>query len=307
MEYYELLTEFVGLPVEEFDPDTGIADPEGTAYRVRQEYDEEPRFVELWERFLDDPQSDRLKALIIGRWDDEMFDVSSRLVVERLVAAAGRLTALESIFLGNVLYEESMISDLQQSDVSPLWSAYPQLKNFYVYGGWDLSLGQLDHATLQRLVVITGGLESEVVQQVCQAKLPKLRHLELWLGEEGYGRTATLDDLQPLLSGELFPKLTYLGLANCEFADELAEAAADAPILDRLETLDFSGGTLGDQGAQFLLESARIKQLKKLDLHHHFLSESMIEQLQQLPLTVDLSEVQSQEYEDDYRYVQASE
>ena len=38
-------------------------------------------------------------------------------------------------------------------------------------------------------------------------------------------------DFAPLFAGGLFPKLKTLGLPDCEYADELAAAVAQAPTL----------------------------------------------------------------------------
>jgi hypothetical protein len=53
------------------------------------------------------------------------------------------------------------------------------------------------------------------------------------------------------------------------------EAVAGSPILGRLEALDLSEGTLTDEGAQVLLDTPGFRELKRLDLHHHFMSEDM--------------------------------
>lgn len=71
-------------------------------------------------------------------------------------------------------------------------------------------------------------------------------------------------------------------------------ALADAPVVDRLESLDLSLGTLGDEGMAALLAGRPLTHLRKLDLHHHFLSNEMIARLRAaLPgVDIDLSDVQ---------------
>ena len=72
----------------------------------------------------------------------------------------------------------------------------------------------------------------------------------------------------------------------------MAAALAHAPIVARLESLDLSLGTLSDVGAAALLAGQPLTHLKRLDLHHHFLSDEMIERLYQaVPCAeVDVSE-----------------
>ena len=84
------------------------------------------------------------------------------------------------------------------------------------------------------------------------------------------------NDLQPIFEGKKYPKLTCLRLRNAEITDEIARAMADAPILDQLETLDLSMGTLGNESAQALYESPRIQNLKRLNLNNHYCSDEMV-------------------------------
>ena len=120
--------------------------------------------------------------------------------------------------------------------------------------------------------------------------MPKLEHLELWLGTSEYGGINDPAPLKPLLDGKRFKKLTSLGLRNSEIADAVARAVAESPLLKRLEVLDLSLGNLTDVGAEALLASPDVRKLKKLDLHHHFLTEPFVEELKKLPLELDVSD-----------------
>ena len=102
------------------------------------------------------------------------------------------------------------------------------------------------------------------------------------LGTEEYGRTATIEDLDPILRGDRFPALRHLGLRNSEGADALAQVVANAPVLSRLEVLDLSLGDLGDDGAFALAASPGVARLKKLDIHAHFVTDEAILQLKSL-------------------------
>jgi len=79
-------------------------------------------------------------------------------------------------------------------------------------------------------------------------------------------------------------------------------AAAAAPVVARLETLDLSQGTLGDDGAQALLAGQPLTHLRKLDLSYHFISDITQAVLAvELPGIVDLSACQEEEWEPGYR------
>jgi hypothetical protein len=284
--------EFGGLRVRDFVPAKGLQAPETTAYRLALDYDDiehdKDQIADLVAALLADPNVGRLTKLVIGWWGGE-YGTSSAVVVEPLVAARKKLSGLTGLYVGDIIRPEQEISWIVQSDLLPLWKAFPKLEQLQVRGGGGLRFGTIRHNALRSLVVETGGLPREVVAEVTRAKLPALEHLELWLGTEMYGGNATVADIQPILAAKGFPRLKSLALRNCEWADLLARTVAEAPILEQLDTLNLSLGTLGDEGARALLTAARIRKLKKLDLHHHFLSTDMMMALQQLPLTVDVS------------------
>ncbi len=93
--------------------------------------------------------------------------------------------------------------------------------------------------------------------------------------------------------------MTLLG----ESTDDVSDAGAS--ILDRIHTLDLSMGTLGDVGAQALYENAKIRQLDRLDIHYHYVSDEWVDKLKELDIDVDASQQQD---EGDYgRYTAVSE
>jgi hypothetical protein len=312
MAFYEHITEFAGKPVADWEPGKPIADPQGTLYRISISWDESEAgklWTDKFADFLDDPASSQITGIVVGPWEHAGIEGSSERAVETLVSASDRLPNVRAIFLGDITMEESEISWLNQTDVSPLLNAYPQLEHFCVRGGNELSLGSLHHDNLKSLIIETGGMDRQVVQQVVSGQVPALEHLELWLGDSNYGANTTIDDVAPILSGDRFPNLKYLGLCNSELADEIAMAIVNAPILERIEVLDLSGGTLGDAGAAALLAAPAVARLRKLDIHYHYCSEEMAEKLQGLPIEVDASDPQEPDEDDgeEIRYVSVGE
>jgi predicted DNA-binding WGR domain protein len=278
-------------------------------YRLRLAYDaldSGASITQLLATFLQDPASRYVSGLIFGAWTYGGEDSSA--LVEALVAAREKLPNLKALFLGDIVMEEQEISWIQQSDMAPLFEAYPQLEHFRVRGGTDLRLGTLEHVQLQTLVLESGGLSAAVVREVAKAKLPALEHLELWLGTPDYGGDATVEDLKPILSGKRFPKLRYLGLRDCEIADQVAMAVAKAPLLQRIRVLDLSLGNLSDEGAEALVASPAVARLDKLDIHHHFVSEPVVQKLKELGISVDASERQKPaDWDPEHRYIAVSE
>jgi hypothetical protein len=298
---------FIGKPVIEYTTDVGIANPSESSYRLSVDYDSEHSIVDLLAKFIEDPNVSKVTNLIIGQWDPE--DGSSESVVEFLADASEKLANLTALFLGDITGDEYEISWIQQSDLSPLWNAYPQLEHLRVRGNEGLSFGEIKLDRLKTLIVETGGLSVARVREICQSHLPQLEHLELWLGTEDYGGDVTPEDLTPILSGGLFPYLQYLGLRDSYIADRVAIAVANSTILVRIKVLDLSLGNLGDVGAAALLASPFTHQLRKLDLHHHYISEALVKDLEQLSIEVDVSDLQvGDEYDnEEHRYVSVSE
>jgi hypothetical protein len=311
MGIHEHVDKLMGKRVRDYDPEQGIEGRGGTIYRLSIDWDDKEEgatLTGLLAQLLNDPKAAKVSGLVIGPWE-ELFEGSggSDRIVESLVAARDRLSSLRMLFFGDIIAEECEISWLQQTDVSPLLHAYPELEYFRVRGGTGLVLGKLHHQVLKTLIIESGGLDAEVVRSVGRSDLPRLEHLELWLGSANYGATTTVADLKPILEGRRFPGLSYLGLRDCEIADAVAVAVAKAPILKRIQILDLSLGNLTDEGAQALLDRAAV--LKKLDIHHHFVSAALVKKLAALGIKLDASDPQEpDEYGGEvHRYIAVSE
>ncbi|HEY0734382.1 MAG TPA: STM4015 family protein [Herpetosiphonaceae bacterium] len=307
----EHVTQFAGLPVIDWEPGTALSATTIPRLSLSYEaYKEGQRWIDLFAALLNDPAAATVPGLVIGPWFVSGYsEDTSASVVEALVNAHQSLPNLRALFLGDIISEESEISWINQSDISPLFDAYPALEHLTVRGGNDLRLGRLRHDRLRSLILQSGGLPAGVVREIAAAELPSLEHLELWLGVAEYGGDATLADLQPLLEGSRFPQLVTLGLCDSEQADAIAAAVATAPILERIRVLDLSLGTLGDKGAAALLASPAVARLEKLDIHHHYCSPEMVARLESLGITVDASDPQVEDEDDgeSYRYAAVTE
>lgn len=308
----ENLTEFAGKPVRDYDPSKGLKDPASTSYRIRLDWDaheEGLRITDLLSKFLQEPGAREVESLVIGAWDFESSENSSG-IVELIAAAKDTLSGLRALFLGDIVCEEQEVSWIQQSDISPLFLTLPELRQLRVRGADGLEVGAISHDKLEHLAFESGGLPSRIVGAVVNAHLPELTHLELWLGEENYGYDGSVNQLDPIIVGDCFPKLRYLGLKNSEEQDKIAKRVAKSPILERLEVLDLSMGTLTDEGAKALLHSPSLGNLKKLDIHHHFVSDEVVDKLKKAVPNLDASEVQEEEDDGDgdvWRFIAVSE
>ncbi|WP_308212416.1 hypothetical protein [Actinomadura madurae] len=145
------------------------------------------------------------------------------------------------------------------------------------------------------------------MRAVGASDLSNLEHLDLWLGEDGYGGDSTVADLAPLLSGERLPALRHLGLEDSEIEDEIAAAVAGAPVVARLESLSLAMGILTDQGAEALLSGQPLTHLRRLDLHHHFLSDAMMERVRAALPGVEIDLDHQETNDTDWHYIAVSE
>jgi predicted DNA-binding WGR domain protein len=295
---------FIGKRVVDYDPEKPAkAD---VVYRFRGDY-EDNEVVPHLEHFLATNAAPEATGLVIGAWHGDDSELSPAEVVEVLVKGKERLAKLAAIYVGDITSEENEMSWIHQCDLSPLLKAFPKLQLLRSRGGDGLELKSPQHENLRALALETGGLDVSVVRAVCMSNFPNLEYLELWLGTQEYGANHSVADLQPILSGRLFPRLKYLGLRNSEHADELAAVVVNSPLIQRIETLDLSLGVLTDEAAKALLKLPPSPTLKKLNLHYNYFSADMVRQLKALPLTVDASKPSNMEEEDEWRFVAVGE
>ena len=307
MSHVQHLQALHGLPAFDF-PDPGarreLPDAGAVAWRLAVDpYGDssEEEFGDLWDRFLGSVDPAGVRAIIVGQWG-EAYDNDSGVIVQRLVDARDRLTALRAVFIGDLEMEEAEISWIEQSDVTPVLEAYPLLEEFGIRGGTGLRFPAVRHKHLRTLRFEAGGLPGEVVRGVAASELPELEHLDMWLGVEEYGGDATVADLAPILAGGRLPALRHLGLRNSEIQDEIAAAVAGAPVVAQLTSLDLSLGVLTDEGVTALLDGQPLTHLTRLDLHHNFVTEPVAQRIRAATessgVEIDLSET-GDSWEDD--------
>nr|WP_245652892.1 STM4015 family protein [Herbidospora sakaeratensis] len=287
---------YANLPVVGWygdDPGEPPADSPGAWHLSVFETD----FGKLMDAFFERVDTETVPALVIGDWRD-MYTDSSAPIVEKLVANAHRLPALRALFLGATTGEWCDISMIQQSDVTALLTAFPDLERLEIRGGEGLALSPVRHEKLRMLRVESGGLSGAFVRGVAACDLPALEHLELWLGVEEYGGDYTVEDLAPILRGDRLPALRHLGLQDSDRQDEIAAAVAAAPVVAQLENLALSMGTLTDEGAEALLGGQPLTHLDQLDLHHHFLSDPMMQRVEKALFVVGV-DLGDRPYDDD--------
>jgi hypothetical protein len=183
------------------------------------------------------------------------------------------------VFIGDFHSEQQEISWVDHGDVSVWFAKAPSLKRLRLHGS-NIVLGKLEHKTLARLEVETGGLPEGSVVSLAKAKLPELTHLEVWFGRPDYGGTTHIDALRPLFSSKGLPKLEHLGLQNSDMQDAIATELASSKLLAAVSSVDMSMGTMREPGARVLLANApRFKHLKSLNLASNYIPADLCMQL----------------------------
>lgn len=308
------VTEFFrGKRVLDFDPEKGIADAKNV-YRLRVDYDDDNDLMYKLDAWANDPKVGDVTSLIIGMWYPDVAEDSDQFV-SKLIEIAPKMPNLTGLVWGDIDYEESEISWIENTDMGNLMMAFPKLEYFKVRGGNGLGFTGLKHDKLKKFKIETGGLGSDAIADIINAELPNLEVLNIWFGSEYYGFDGDAETIKPLIVGKAYPEMRYpfpklkeLGLCNCEVTDDLAELMADGRLMfEQITTLDLSMGTMTNRGVEALVENELVSKLKKLDLSSNFIEDSdLVDQLRAKGIKVSATG-QKEPYDDDDYYVDVSE
>ncbi len=156
----------------------------------------------------------------------------------------------------------------------------PDLAELTLYAGDFLDLEELELPRLRSLAIRTGGLRRSRLAALLDRPWPSIDRLELWFGRERYGADIDVPDLRPILDGTAFPNLTWLGLMNAEFTDELCAELDRAKVLPQLAGLSLAMGCLSSNGAPHVIaHSDAYRHLRELDLSKQLLDDQSLESL----------------------------
>ena len=301
-------TTFHNKKVVQYDPDSAFDPSPDVVYRLALDYDDERKMPELIDSFLARADKATLEALVIGMWG-EPYEAGADAVIAALASRAPELPALRALFVGDMTYEECEISWIVQGNYKPLLDAFPQLEELRIRGGNELTLEPFAHQHLRKFTIESGGLDQKIALALAASSMPNLEHLELWLGADDYGFSGDVALYRKVLAQLATPGLRYLGLRDAEIADDLAAWLASEPLLASVTTLDLSLGTIGDAGAEALLQGTQLGNLARLDLSHHYISPANQQKLKALPFEVVLDDPQEEDQYDGegHRYVAVGE
>jgi len=310
MTIYQNIAEFAGKNVVEYQKDSSF-DPETQAVRVSVGYDEAEDGVTLLSLMTElstNSQASDITHLIIGTWE-EAFETTPKETVTFLTENPELFPALSCVFFGEMTSEENEMSWIYQVDYQDFLKSYPKLEHFQARGGNDLKLSGMKSEHLKTLIIETGGMDESILQNIIESELPNLEHLELWLGEDDYGWSGSVVQIEKIIA-KYGNQVSYLGLKNSQIEDDIAiSLAKNSDHWKSVQVLDLSMGNLTDKGAEELLSCPNINSLEYLNLKHHFLSDEMMSKLKNLKIKVNVDEQEEVDVYDgeEYRYISVGE
>lgn len=180
---------------------------------------------------------------------------------------------VRSLLLGDFIFpDESEMSWVDWGNIEQAFTL-PALERLLLRGGHGQSC-LMSSPTLTSLTIETGGLSVEVVNQLISSKVPALTSLTLWTGDSNYGADTSVDDIGGVLSWAP-PRLSRLGIENCEYTHELVPLFAKSALTKRLSHLSFANGVLRAEDVSTLLSHAQaFVHLERLDLSANLLGDA---------------------------------
>jgi hypothetical protein len=155
------------------------------------------------------------------------------------------------------------------------------LRSIVLYGA-GFNVGHVDAPHLERLAILAISPRRRSIQSILRGALPALRTLRMFLGpatnqsdELPDSEIPTIEDLKPLLDGEVLPAVRELGILNWERADSLCKVLPRSAIARRLTHLDLGGCQLLDRDLQRLVAAkTSFPLLERLDVPQCCLTEA---------------------------------
>jgi hypothetical protein len=302
-----------------------ISDPKYTAYEIEVNiggwgYGGKPeRAVELMSK---DPRISELQALILkihdcnyNFFDEKRKFQSFTVAFNTLNSIHGSIKNLKLLQLcedkedwnrdddvrdyNHGYYSGSKYknSNVYPIDIRPLLKLFPDLEylsingnfhNFFSSNNQQLNNFRGDRSSGSKLktLIIDDLNVNRTISSLYPIDLPELEYFEIWFNDN-QNIIPTVKAIGQILSGKAAPKLKYLGLCNCQMADDLVKALVQTPIIEKLAVLDLKMGAMTDISVKHILDCSNFSNLKLLNVSNNCLSNLAIEQLMKLPFKIE--------------------
>ncbi len=266
-------------------------------------WEQQKSIQELVLKIKEDKDLESYKDITIGLWG-EAYDESVQEVLDFLCDNKERLTNLETLYIGDMDYEDCEISWIMQGDYTRITKELVNLKKLKIKGSTGLKLSPIKSDKLEQLEIICGGLDKDIIHDISESEVPNLKTLVVYIGVNDYGFDGDIDDIKLLLHKEKFPSLVNLELVDSEIQDDIVEAVIGSDILPQLETISFSYGTMTNKGGQMIIDNKeKFMHLKNIQIKWHYMDDDMQEKLKETGFKVNLEDAQDVDYYEGEMYL----
>lgn len=294
-------TTFKDWDIHNYHIEDGIYDPFGKAYAFNlddfqdyEKYDE--KVTDFFAKLTKYPYVNQIQALIckISRKNNRRYTCAAKEYIDALVTFKDKLINLQALFIGDEENSEYKGTSVHLEDLSPILKAYPNLQILQVRVDTDYFVNhvlnqKIQNENLKTLIIESGRHTEELWLDVLEAK--SLEYLELW------NRRRTSENFFEKIA-QKFPKLEYLGLRSYENTDRLVELIVNSPLIEQLQVLDLSYGSLTKEGVSILKQSPAIKRLHTLNISMNYIALNKVKGLSKLSYRV----IPQPQTNYDYRY-----
>jgi len=219
----------------------------------------DPQCLEILEHVL---AQRGLAELAIG------INADAGALIDRMIAMiVGARPKLRALHFTD-LPEEDHAMPQHENDFNRLWEAVPTLRTLVV-NNYTPTLDGLALPELERALFKIEVLQTETIEALAAARLPKLHTLDLWFGE------SDLDDYRTILGGRA-PSLTHLGMIKMPATDHVCPLLE--PFASTLIELDLTDSSLTDDGAA-RLAAMRLPKLACLEITGNHVTATGLERL----------------------------
>lgn len=234
--------------------------------------------------FLAHPSARFLRDLTVREvWSDVDDEAVLDPIVRAIAETEGPYDALRTLSLEK---EDETYASWEITNADPLFLDLPALESLAIRAEF-LSVGELGDPRLRHLRLehcVTSG----VLRAIARTTWTELIELDLDLSRAANSPS----DLAALFSSpERVPRLRRLRLRGANHTDELADLLLESRMIDGLEVLDLSGGSMSDDVARTFASRAGVfARMKRLDVSGNMMTRDGYDALRSLPCKVVFGE-----------------
>lgn len=228
-----------------------------------------------WEAFLATEDIDQCEGILLCPLSDGMLPLYRIILVgkppdldckEFFDRSKSKLPNLKYLFINSPVNAASTFPRC-------ILECFPGLHTLEVYDlVFEPAIKPIRHIGLNSLVIRGKRLSGKFFRCLSECVFPVLEELTICpesldetQGSVSMRMSAKLTREFLLADPFPFPSLRKLGLLSCDDTDEYLQLLSESALLKQLESIDVSGGTLGDKGVELILHNPSFHHLKKIE------------------------------------------